>query len=191
MTSPVGFAAVKAAEHKSDPDRQAAKAQKQAQHETASAQKQSQREALKAQKSARKAELVAKFSPGLTSIRLYADGTIESSMHGSGSVIGANARVDQSGSERIFRDTRQAYLTIEGPQVSIAAKLSSNGGLSVKEARKFAADVNSLAQRLTPKAAAPATSVSVADELVKLKDLRDSGVLSAAEFEAQKQRLLE
>lgn len=37
---------------------------------------------------------------------------------------------------------------------------------------------------------AAASSASVADELVKLANLRDSGVLSKGEFEAQKKRLL-
>lgn len=38
--------------------------------------------------------------------------------------------------------------------------------------------------------AAPVASVSVADELAKLTDLRDRGVLSADEYETQKRRLL-
>jgi hypothetical protein len=39
-------------------------------------------------------------------------------------------------------------------------------------------------------AAAPVASVSVADELVKLAQLRDAGVLDAEEFAAQKAKLL-
>ena len=66
--------------------------------------------------------VIAKFAHGFTSIKLYANGEIISSKHGSGSVIGATATVEQSGSARLLQDTRQSYLTIEGPRVSMAAQ---------------------------------------------------------------------
>jgi hypothetical protein len=98
---------------------------------------------------------VAKFAPGFFgAIRVYRDGTIKSRF-GNGSVIGAVARVDQSGSERLFQDTRQTYLTIEGPNVTISVKLASNGGLSVSAARKFAATVNQLSHLRHPEAQRP------------------------------------
>ncbi len=155
-------------------------------------------EALAAQgQSVARGPVVAKFSPGLTAIRVYRDGTIESKMHGSGSIIGATARIDQSGSERILRDTRQAFLTIEGPHVAISAKLGANSGSVVGAARKFAATINQLAQQLGPAAAsAPAASapapaeISIPDQIGKLAELRDKGALTEDEFEAKKAELL-
>lgn len=41
-------------------------------------------------------KVIAKFSPGATAIRLFANGEIVSTMHGSGSAKGAVAKVDQS-----------------------------------------------------------------------------------------------
>jgi Short C-terminal domain len=54
---------------------------------------------------------------------------------------------------------------------------------------KLGAWLNRLPARSAPAASAPATT-SVADELTKLAGLRDAGVLSPDEFEAQKARLL-
>ncbi len=133
---------------------------------------------------------IATYAPGIRTIKLYADGRIESPF-GSGSVIGATARVDQSGSKRVFRDTRQAYLTIEGPQVAIAQKLTSTGGMSVNLARKFAAQVNKLAAAHQPTApAASAVNESIPDQIRKLAELRDQEILTNDEFEAKKAELL-
>jgi hypothetical protein len=57
------------------------------------------------------------------------------------------------------------------------------------------AQASSRAQEVRPGGAAahawdPAAKVDVADQLTKLADLRDRGVLSEAEFEAQKARIL-
>lgn len=187
-TSPVGYAAIKAAEHKNDAHVQEAK-------EAKAAQKAAQKAARDAQKpEAIHGRMVAKYAPGMIPIKLYADGYIAWSWGNvTGSIIGATARVDQSGSERIFRDTRQAYLMIEGPEVSIAAKLTSEGRMNVGLARQFAAKVNQLSQQLTPAAqsvtAAPAASKF--DQLEQLGKLRDSGVLTEEEFQAQKASLLQ
>lgn len=43
---------------------------------------------------------------------------------------------------------------------------------------------------LTPRVAQPAQGTSIADELRKLVDLKNSGALNEAEFQAAKQRLL-
>jgi Short C-terminal domain len=139
--------------------------------------------------------VIAKFAPGLTSIKLYANGDLVSSMHGSGSAIGATATVDQSGSKRLVRDTRQSYLTIEGPRVSIAAKLGSNSGLVVKAARMFAAEVNRFSQSHAPQAAVPKATGDKAGEdriarLERLVKLRDSGALTDEEFAAEKAKIL-
>jgi hypothetical protein len=150
-------------------------------------------DAAKRAREAKRGAMVAKFSPGFTAIRIYEDGTIESKMHGSGSIVGASARVDQSGSKRIFRDTRQAYLTIEGPQVSISVKLGSSSGVVVGAARKFAAQVNSLAQRLTPSVPTSEptqTETLIPDQIAKLADLRDKDILTEEEFQAKKADLL-
>jgi hypothetical protein len=180
--------------HAAEQQWEAAKAESDPAEAEADAAKRAQAAAVR-EREAQGGVVVAKFSPGFTSIRVYEDGTIESKMHGSGSIIGATARVDQSGSKRVFRDTRQAYLTIEGPQVSISAKLGSASGLAVGAARKFAAQVNSLAQRLTP--AVPTsgsiqteTQTSVPDQIAKLAELRDKDILTEEEFEAKKAELL-
>jgi hypothetical protein len=191
-SSPVGYAAVKAGERREDPERQAGKSDaKQAKADA----KQAQADA-KAEQEARRGALVAKFSPGFTSIRVYADGSVEWKGHGGGSIIGATAHVDQAGSKRIFRDTRQSYLTIEGPKVAIAVKLASNSGGVVASARKFAAQVNGLAQQFGGTAATPqpasaaAPADSIPDQIAKLAELRDAGALTAEEFAAKKTELL-
>lgn len=140
-------------------------------------------------------KVIAKFSPGMTSIKLHTNGDIVSSTHGAGSAIGAVAKVEQSGAKHVIRDTRQSYLTIEGPHVSIAAKLASNSGLVVTSARKFAAAVNQWSQShasSTPAGlAAPAgPSNDTLGQLERLARLRDSGALTEEEFLSQKAKLL-
>jgi ribosomal protein L7/L12 len=139
--------------------------------------------------------LVAKYAPGIArSIKLYASGHIESAS-GSGSVIGASAHVDQSGSKRVFRDTRQTYLTIEGPNVSISQNLGSNGGPSVTKARQFAAKVNEVSQLIGSGPEAPAAVADAQPDAVeqsrRLSELCDQGVLTREEFEAKKAELLD
>jgi hypothetical protein len=161
-------------------------------------QRQANRQAHKAtqeQLNSERGKAIAKFSPGLTSIKLYANGDIVSSTHGSGSAVAAIAKVDQSGAKHVIRDTRQSYLTIEGPHVSIAAKLGSNSGLVVTAARKFAAAVNQWSQSHadSPAPSAPAPSVTSSDALERLErlaKLRDSGALTEAEFLSQKAKVL-
>lgn len=134
---------------------------------------------------------IAKFSPGFRSIKLYADGQIEYQGK-TGSVVGATARVDASGSKRIFRDTREVFLIIEGPSVSIAAALANKNHLVRTAAQKFAASVNRVAMQLAPSSgpSGPSASGSVIDDLERLGKLRDSGVLTEEEFQAQKSALL-
>jgi len=143
------------------------------------------------------AALVAKFAPRFRSIKLYEDGRIEYEGQ-TGSIVGATARVDSSGSKRVFRDTREVFLLIEGPRVSIAAPLSSKGHSSQTLAQKFAAKVNQLAMSLgEAKAGQPSFATTsgseqpdVVDRLERLGKLRDSGVLTEEEFQAQKSALL-
>jgi ribosomal protein L7/L12 len=143
------------------------------------------------------ARVVAKFAPGLRSIKLYEEGRIEYQGR-TESIVGATARVDSSGSKRVFRDTREVFLMIEGPRVSIAAPLTNKGHTTQTSARKFAAEVNKLAMRLGEANAAQASAATptpsqesdVLDRLERLGKLRDSGVLTEEEFQAQKSALL-
>jgi hypothetical protein len=78
---------------------------------------------------------VAPFARSLRSIELYRGGRIE--YRGtSGSIIGAIARVDSSGSKGRFRDTRWVVLRIDGPRVAIAARLPANALQQLTVARE-------------------------------------------------------
>lgn len=140
---------------------------------------------------------IAKYAPGLRSIKLYRDGRIEYRGH-TGSVVGAAPGVDATGSKRLIRDTREVFLTIEGPSVGISAPLSSKGHLAQTQARKFAAKVNETAMQLghaatartTPSPSSPPPNGDILSQLERLGMLRDSGVLTAEEFQTQKSALL-
>ena len=96
----------------------------------------------------------AVFAPSIRSIKVYRSGRIEYQKK-SGSIIGATARVDSSGSKHRLRDTRRVVLTIEGPRVAISAVLPAGAFRVHREAREFAATVNEMATRLakpTPRA---------------------------------------
>jgi hypothetical protein len=99
----------------------------------------------RAQHKKQEAQPVAQYAP---SIKIYADGRITYKKD-SGSIIGATARVDSSGSKRVFRDTREVFLIIEGPDVGMAISLASKGHSNQKHAQQFAATINSLAARLS------------------------------------------
>ena len=146
---------------------------------------------------------VAAFAPSLRSIKLYRGGRIEYQKK-SGSIIGATARVDSSGSKSTFRDTRRVVLRIDGPHVAIAAGLPANAFQMQRDAREFAAIVNEMATRLagptpraeptpaptTPPPPSPPPTADLLDQLERLGRLRDSGVLTEDEFQAQKAGLL-
>ncbi len=157
----------------------------------------------------------AVFAPSIRSIRVYESGRIEYQKK-SGSIIGATARVDSSGTQHRLRDTRRVVLTIDGPRVAISAALPAGAVRVHREARKFAATVNEMAMRLaeptpyaeptlrpeptsvgdpspaqtgpSPPSSPPTTELL--DHLERLGRLRDSGVLTEDEFQAQKARLL-
>jgi Short C-terminal domain len=163
----------------------------------------------------------AVFAPSIRSIKVYRGGRIEYQKK-SGSIIGATARVDSSGSKHRLRDTRRVVLTIDGPHVAISAALPAGAFRVHREAREFVATVNEMAMRLaqptplaeptplpeptshaepTPvgnpsraqTAPSPPTSpppADLIDYLERLGRLRDSGVLTEDEFQAQKARLL-
>jgi hypothetical protein len=132
----------------------------------------------------------AQFSPGIIGpIKLYPN-RVESKW-GSGSIAGATARISLDGSKRIFRDTRQPYLTIEGPDISLSVKVEP-AAIIQKKAREFVAKVNMYAARLgNAEAETQAPVVDTLGQLEKLGALRDSGVLTDEEFAAQKAKLLD
>jgi hypothetical protein len=141
---------------------------------------------------------VALFSPSVRSIKLYRDGRIEY-LGTSGSVVGATARVEASGSRRTFLDdTRKVVLRIDGPRVTIAAPLPVNGFHAHDQAREFAEIVNDLAMQLAGSTRAPSApppppppwEPDLLDRLERLGRLRDSGVLTEDEFQAQKAALV-
>lgn len=81
-----------------------------------------------------------------------------------------------------------------GSQTSNAAK-DENSVIFTKaqmpEFEKLRAELdNAIVAQHAPQHTGPAPSVSLADELAKLAGLRDQGILSPAEFEQQKARLL-
>src|ERR1700733_12359660 len=90
---------------------------------------------------------VATFAPSIRSIKLYQSGRIEYQKK-SGSVIGATASVESSGSKSGFRDSRRVVLRIDGPRVEIAAGLPVNALRLHREAGEFAATVNEIATQL-------------------------------------------
>jgi Short C-terminal domain len=149
---------------------------------------------------------VASFAPSIRSIKLYRGGRIEYQGK-SGSVIGATARVDSSGSKGRFRDTRRIVLRIDGPHVAIQARLPANAVQLQREAREFAAAVNETATGVAeptprteptphanptpaPTSPRPLSTIDLLDQLERLGRLRDSGVLTDDEFQEQKARLL-
>lgn len=94
----------------------------------------------------------AKLPLGFTSIKLYGD-RVESRW-GSGSIAGATAHVDSTGNKGLLRDSRQSFLTIEGPDVNVVVKVGNSATVQ-RLARSFAAKLNSNAMRLAHEAQAP------------------------------------
>ena len=84
----------------------------------------------------------------------------------------------------------EPFFVLVDPAGSVSARLSATGGVSTCDAGTFA-PVQSELQGVQPMAAAaPPAPVDVADELAKLAGLRDKGVITPAEFDAQKAKLL-
>jgi hypothetical protein len=133
---------------------------------------------------------------GIGTYRVYADGTILREVWtpagkevATGSIVGASARVEQFGARMLFRDSRRAFLTIQGPQVAISVEINNYVNVAAG-VRRFAAQVNELAQRLASATAASSTGPSVPDQIGRLAKLRDDGILTDDEFEQAKKRLL-
>jgi hypothetical protein len=135
--------------------------------------------------------------PGLGTYSLYADGTIEREcLTPSGrevvseSVAGATARVSRRGGRMLFRDTRQWFLTIEGPRAAIVVRIENYVNVAAS-VRHFAEAVNELASRLPVPPAEEGDAEATPEQLRRLAELHDSGVLTDEEFEAKKAQLLE
>jgi Short C-terminal domain len=141
---------------------------------------------------------VASWSqPGLGTYSLYEDGTIECACFTpsgrvlvSESVAGASARVGRRGGRMLFRDTRQWFLTIEGPHVAIAVGIENYVNVAAS-VRRFADQVNEVAGRLPAGAAQERAAEATPEQLRRLAELHDEGVLTDGEFEAKKAQLLE
>jgi hypothetical protein len=134
------------------------------------------------------------------------DGRIES-VHGGGPLAGAHAVVDAAGqlTSRITAtrlvltgalalairkkvDNRELYLLVEGPGWAISVAVDPTRGA---EARAFAARINAAASAAAPaNDQAPAVSSDIPDQIRKLGELRDAGLLTDAEFDAKKTELL-
>jgi Short C-terminal domain len=134
---------------------------------------------------------------GLGTFSVYEDGTIERERFTPAgrevvveSVVGASAQVSRRGGRMLFRDTRRWFLTIAGPDVAIAVEIANyvNAAAAV---RRFAEQVNEVARRLPPGAQGAGGPAAIPDQLRELAELRESGVLTAQEFEAKKAQLLE
>jgi Short C-terminal domain len=137
---------------------------------------------------------VAEFAPAYRKIRLYSDGRI-TYQSDSGSIIGATARVESSGSKRLLQDTREVFLNIVGPNVNIAATLGSKGHLSQKGAQKFAAKVTSLAMQLSQQQAPPApvekpAESDVLGQITRLAEMHEKGIFTDEEFGTMKAKLM-
>lgn len=138
---------------------------------------------------------------GAGSLIEYPDGTVEYRQTGKllpafkvqvRDVVGFSVRkVTRDDKKRLNASSLQQVLTVQGSGTTLA-EVAVNYRTAEKIVEWFQARPDfGPAQR--PEAAPVPTSVaprSVADELLKLAQLRDAGVLSTEEFEAQKAKLL-
>ncbi|MCA1707048.1 MAG: SHOCT domain-containing protein [Actinobacteria bacterium] len=85
-------------------------------------------------------------------------------------------------------DDRKGFVVVDGPdfqwQVSYSPQMDLGG------ARKFAAAVTTAGRQAAPRPAGTAQPMDPADQLRKLAELRDGGIVTQEEFEAKKAQLL-
>jgi hypothetical protein len=134
------------------------------------------------------------------------DGGTVSHKDGSGPLAGAKATVEPVGEvgepKRTFRlfkrkgEGGKLALTVTGDGYTFVETLDAPNG---KAARKFADRINFLSSEATsnatpgsgpPTEAIPPGRGSIASELRRLAGLRDTGVLSSDDYEAEKAKLL-
>ena len=89
------------------------------------------------------------------------------------------------------KDTRDVYLAVESTDGGFLAEVAPD---RQKAAREIAVKINALGKQLQP--AAPATSEAatngdIPDQIRKLTELRDQGILTEEEFEPKKTELLD
>jgi hypothetical protein len=140
---------------------------------------------------------VAEWSqPGFPTFRLYDDGTlVREHLTPAGhevltnSITGATARVERTGARMLLRDTRRAFLVIQGPRVALSVRIKNYVNVAAS-VRRFAEQINRVAQTLAPDTTCAYPDLSVAKQIRQLTELHDQGVLTDAEFAQAKTRLV-
>jgi hypothetical protein len=90
----------------------------------------------------------------------------------------------------LLRDTRRAFLVIQGPQVALSVEINNYVNVAAS-VRRFATQINRLAQTLEQDTTGADCELSVAEQIRQLSELRNRGILTDAEFAQAKTRLLE
>jgi hypothetical protein len=98
------------------------------------------------------------------------------------------------------KDSRRLNLTVEGPdggfvvpvQLSFRGEARVDSGALETRARALAMEVNRRSSAMAPTDTADSqpSNPDIPDQIRKLAELRDSGILSSEEFEAKKAELL-
>lgn len=97
-------------------------------------------------------------------------------------------RATRDDKKRLKASSLQQVVTVQGSGTTLA-EVAVNYGTAEKIEEWFRARPD-FGANARSQASPSATPLSVADELAKLAQLRDSGVLSPQEFDAQKSKLL-
>ncbi|XVV17108.1 SHOCT domain-containing protein [Actinoplanes sp. CA-131856] len=97
-------------------------------------------------------------------------------------------KVTRDDKKRLNASSMQQVLTIQGSGTDLA-EVAVNYGTAQKIEQWFRAHPEFGQSAPSPAAPSP-PAMSIADELTKLAQLRDAGVLSQEEFDAQKAKLL-
>ncbi|WP_082958591.1 SHOCT domain-containing protein [Mycobacterium sp. E3198] len=131
----------------------------------------------------------------------YPDGTVEYRQTGKllpafkvrvRDVVGFSVRkATRDDKKRLKASSLQEVLTVQGSGTNLA-EVAINYGTAQKIEDWFRArpDFGSALQSQGPQTPPHIAPTSVADELMKLAQLRDAGVLTQEEFEAQKAKLI-
>jgi hypothetical protein len=141
--------------------------------------------------------LAAEWSqPGFPTFRLYDDGTLVRARWtpagqevSTDSIIGARARVERTGARMLLRDTRQRFLVIQGPRVALSVKINNYVNVAAS-VRRFAEQINRVAQTLGSNTTGAYPDLSVAEQIRQLSELHNRGLLTDAEFARAKTRLV-
>lgn len=113
-----------------------------------------------------------------------------------GAIVGGMTAKSENNATSVTNQqvTRTIVLTRDDPFKTVL-NIPYNAELEVKLRNILSENLNQIEQVAeiseTSQVEQPVSNVSVADELIKLKELLDAGVLTEDEFTAQKQRLLQ